>query len=196
MFRTRKISGSLLDHPSPRSASNICFRCWRCCGRTGIWPTRLLAWKKRLLQTSHRRGGRKSCSLCRAGGALGDESFAKREAADRALRTGNAGAIAYLRQLDVNHLDTEQQLRVGRILEAMAVQNGDDSVDQVAATLAADPALWMALLARPDPSTRRTAARELARLLGQSIPVDPAADPDSQKAQREQLRVRIAEREK
>ena len=127
---------------------------------------------------------------------LGDESFAKREAADRALRTGNAGAIAYLRQLDVSQLDTEQQFRVGRILEALAVQNGDDSVDQVAATLATDPALWLALLARPDPSTRRTAARELARLLGQSIPVDPAADPDSQKAQREQLRARIAEKEK
>ncbi len=126
--------------------------------------------EERLLQQATGDGRRVVLAGPRLVAQLGDESFAKREAADRALRTGNAGAIAYLRQLDVNHLDTEQQLRVGRILEAMAVQNGDDSVEQVAATLAADPALWLALLARPDPSTRRTAARELARLLGQSIP--------------------------
>jgi hypothetical protein len=127
---------------------------------------------------------------------LGDESFAKREAADRALRTGNAGAIAYLRQIDGSHLDTEQQFRVSRILDAMPMQNGDDSVEQVAATLATDPTVWLALLTRPDPSTRRTATRELASLLGQSIIVDPAADPDSQKDKREQLRARIAEKEK
>jgi hypothetical protein len=126
---------------------------------------------------------------------LGDESFAKREAADRALRTGNAGAVAYLRQLDPRHLDTEQQFRVGRILEAIAVQNGDDSVEQAAATLATDPAVWLGLLARPDPSTRHTAARELTRLLGQPIAIDPAADPESQTGLRQQLRAKIEEKE-
>jgi hypothetical protein len=126
---------------------------------------------------------------------LGDESFTKREAADRALRTGNAGAIAYLRQLDPSRLDTEQQFRVGWILEAMAAQNGDDSVDQAAAALAVDRTTWLGLLARPDPSTRQTAARELTRLLGQPIPVNPAADPESQKGLREQLRAKIGEKE-
>ena len=63
----------------------------------------------------------------------------------------------------------------------MAVQNGDDSVEQAAAALAMDRTTWLGLLGRPDPSTRQTAARELTRLLGQPIPVNPAADPDSQK---------------
>jgi hypothetical protein len=152
--------------------------------------------EERLLQEANGDGAASRARWATLVTQLGDESFAKREAADRALRTGNAGAIAFLRQLDANRLDTEQQFRVGRILEAMAVQNGDDSVEQVAATLATDPVLWLALLGRPEPSTRRTAARELAKLLGQSIPVDPAADPDSQKDKREQLRARIAEKEK
>ena len=126
---------------------------------------------------------------------LGDESFAKREAADRALRTGNAGAVSYLRQLDVNRLDTEQQFRVGRIIEAMTVQNGDDSVEQAAAALAADPMVWCALLARSELSTRQTAARELVRLLGEPITVDPAAAPDTQKDRRELLRTRLGEKD-
>ncbi len=152
--------------------------------------------EERLLQEASGDGAASRARWATLVTQLGDESFAKREAADRALRTGNAGAIAFLRQLDVNRLDTEQQFRVGRILQAMAVQNGDDSVEQVAATLATDPVLWLALLGRPEPSTRRTAARELAKLLGQSIPVDPAAEPDSQKDKREQLRARIVEKEK
>ena len=96
---------------------------------------------------------------------LGDESFAKREAADRALRTGNAGSIAYLRQLDVSHLDTEQQFRVSRILDAIAVRNGEDSVEQVAATLATDPTVWLALLAQArsvDPPNSGARARQSA----------------------------------
>jgi hypothetical protein len=152
--------------------------------------------EERLLQEANGDGDASRVRWAGLVTQLGDESFAKREAADRALRTGNASAIAYLRQLDISHLDTEQQFRINRILEAMAVQNGDDSVEQVAATLATDPALWLALLGRPEPSTRRTAARELAKLLGQAIPVDPAADPGSQKDKRDQLRARIAEKEK
>jgi hypothetical protein len=125
---------------------------------------------------------------------LADESFAKRQAADRALRADGAGAIAYLRQLDFNRLDAEQQFRVQRIIEALGGQQGDDSVDQAVAALAGDPAVWLALLGRPDSATRQTAARQLATLLGEPIAVDPAADPDSQKGKREQLRVRIEEK--
>jgi hypothetical protein len=54
-----------------------------------------------------------------------------------------------------------------------------------------DPSIWLALLSRPQQTVRETAAHRLEALLGGPIPVDPTADPGSQKAQREQLRVRI-----
>lgn len=121
---------------------------------------------------------------------LADDSFAKREAADRALRAGDAGAVDYLRRLDFNRLDAEQQFRVSRIIDALGQAN-DDTVDQVAFTLAGDPTVWLMLLARPEPATRQTAARQLTALLGEPIAIDPAAEPDTQKDKREQLRVRI-----
>jgi len=151
--------------------------------------------EQKLLQEANGDGASNRARWAALVTQLADESFAKREAADRALRTGNAGAISYLRQLDFNRLDTEQQFRVGRIVEAMTVQNGDDSVEQAAAALATDPVVWCALLARPEPSTRQTAARELARLLGEPIAVDPAADPNTQKDPRELLRIRIGEKD-
>ena len=55
--------------------------------------------------------------------------------------------------------------------------------------------VWLALLARPEPPTRQTAARELARLLGEPIAVDPAADPNAQKDRRALLQTRIADKE-
>lgn len=122
---------------------------------------------------------------------LTHESFARREAADRALRGGDPGALAYLRQLDFARLDAEQQFRIRRIIEVLAAQDNEDSVEQAAAALAVDPMVWLALLERPQPATRQTAARELSALLGEQIPVDPAADPDTQKDRREQLRTRI-----
>lgn len=122
---------------------------------------------------------------------LGDERFAKREAADRALRADGSAAIGYLRQLDFDRLDAEQRFRIRRILEAIGAENKGDSAEKVAERLAGDPAVWLALLARPEPESRKTAARQLILLLGGPIDVDPAADPDTQKQQRERLRTRI-----
>jgi hypothetical protein len=122
---------------------------------------------------------------------LGDDQFSKREAADRALRAGGVSATAYLRHLDIEKLDAEQQFRIRRILRALTVQSDDDLPDDVAASLAKDSGVWLALLGRPDVATRRTAARQLAKLLDQPIDVDPAAEPDSQKEKREKLRARI-----
>ena len=122
---------------------------------------------------------------------LADDCFAKREAADRALRTGGPAALRYLRQLDFERLDAEQQFRVRRIIESLAGVREDDSPEQVAASLAGDPAVWLSLLGRPEASTRRIAAEQLTSLLGEPLKVDPAAEPDSQKQQREQLRTRI-----
>lgn len=125
---------------------------------------------------------------------LASENFAKREAADRALRMGDANAIAYLRQLDFARLDAEQQFRIRRILESLTGQNGDDSVEQIAASLATDPMVWLTLLSRSELATRQTAAQQLASLLGEPIQVDPAADPDTQTDEREQLRKRFEEK--
>jgi hypothetical protein len=124
---------------------------------------------------------------------LGDDRFANRKAADHALRAGGTAAHAYLRQLDLKRLDTEQQFRVLKIIEALTPRGGD-SPEQVAASLANDPTVWLTLLARPEPATRQAAARRLAALLEEPLPVDPAADPETQKDQREQLRARIEAR--
>jgi hypothetical protein len=122
---------------------------------------------------------------------LGDDRFAKREAADRALRAADPSVLSYLRQIEFGRLDAEQQFRVRRIIDALSGQSSDDAPEQVAATLSGDPLVWLALLGRPELSTRQTAARQLAVLLGEPIGVDPAADPATQQTQREQLRARI-----
>ena len=125
---------------------------------------------------------------------LGDSRFAKREAAERQLRASGAFAIGYLGQLDFGQLDAEQQFRVRRIVKSGSAEKTDDSPEQVAALLVEDPGVWVALLARPEESTRRLAVRQLATLLGESIPVDPTADPASQTSEREQLRAKVEAR--
>jgi hypothetical protein len=122
---------------------------------------------------------------------LADNNFTRREAADRALRIGGVRALAYLRQLDFKQLEVEQQFRIRRMLDRSNAKNTNDSAEQIAAALANEPAVWLAMLERPEAATRQTAASRLATLLGQPIPVDPKADPASQKDQREQLRARI-----
>jgi hypothetical protein len=120
---------------------------------------------------------------------LGDENFAKRQAADRALRAANPALLVYLQQLDFDRLDAEQQFRVRRIIETISMRINNDSAEQVASWLSGDPAIWQALLNRPDVAIRRIAAGQLAAILEGPIPVDPEADPASQKTQFEQLRL-------
>lgn len=122
---------------------------------------------------------------------LGDDSFAKRQAADRAIRSADPAVLSFLQQLDFSRLDAEQQFRVRRIIEALSERLGDDLPEQVAAWLATDASAWLILLSRSEAVTRRQAARQLVALLGGPIPVDPEADPSTQKVQTEQLRLRI-----
>lgn len=122
---------------------------------------------------------------------LGDDRFSKREAADRAFRAGGAAALTYLRQLDFNQLDAEQQFRIRRILRAAAGRSDDDTPEEIATLLVNDPSIWLAILARPDLATRQTAAKQLAKLLDRTIDVDPNADPKSQKDKRDKLRVLV-----
>jgi len=122
---------------------------------------------------------------------LGDDSFAKRKAADRALRASVRVVLCYLRQLDFDRLYAEQQFRIRRTVRFLTRPGEDDSAEEIAVSLAGDPVVWLALLARPEQATRQTAARQLALLLGEPVKVDPAAEPDTQKDQRGQLRVKI-----
>ena len=107
------------------------------------------------------------------------------------MRADGAAAVGYLRQLDTRRLDAEQRFRIRRIMDACVEDDKDDAAEDVAARLASDPTIWLALLERPNLEYRKTAAAQLARLLGGPIGVDPAADPASQKQQRDQLRARL-----
>jgi hypothetical protein len=122
---------------------------------------------------------------------LGDENFARRQAADRALRAANPALLVYLQQLDFERLDAEQQFRIRRIIETLSVKISSDTPEQVASWMTGDPEIWLAFLSRPDVATRRIAAKQLAAMLEGPIPVDPAADPASQKAQFDQLRAQL-----
>jgi hypothetical protein len=122
---------------------------------------------------------------------LADERFSRREAADRELRSAGKVALSYLRGLDFDRLDAEQQFRVRRIIRSLSLQTGDDTPEQFVWQLVGDGEIWLALLSRPQESTRRLAARQLGAILGRPIRFDPAADPATQKDQIEQLRARI-----
>ncbi|MGD0652840.1 MAG: hypothetical protein ABSA16_00715 [Thermoguttaceae bacterium] len=122
---------------------------------------------------------------------LGDESFARRQAADRAIRAADPAVLNYLQQLDFSRLDAEQQFRVRRIIEALSERLGDDTPEQTASWLSGDPSVWLILLNRSEAATRRQAVGQLTAMLGGPIPVDPEADPATQKTQLEQLRLRI-----
>ncbi len=99
--------------------------------------------------------------------------------------------IGFLRQLDFKQLDAEQRFRVRRILEAFAQQSEIDSPEEIANTLADDPRVWLTFLERPEPHVRQFAFRRLTELLGQPPPLDPAAEPETQKPAREALREKI-----
>lgn len=125
---------------------------------------------------------------------LGDQRYARREAADRELRALGRIVLTYLEQLDRNRLDVEQRYRVRRILAALSASMENDTPSQIARWLAGDPAVWLALLSRDDESTRRVAAERLEALLGKPLAFDPAADASTRASQIEPLRDRILNR--
>ena len=125
---------------------------------------------------------------------LGDDQYARREAADRLLRREGPAVVSSLEQLNDDQLDAEQQFRVRRIIASVRGRVVADAPDQIAAQLFPDPLIWLALLDRPEKATRAAAARQLAALLDEPIDVDPAADPATQRKQREQLRTKIVGR--
>lgn len=122
---------------------------------------------------------------------LGDERYARREAADRELRALGRVVLTYLDGLDPSRLDAEQHYRVQRIVMMLSASIENDTPPQIASWMAGDPAVWLALLSRDDESTRRLAAQRLGALLGKPVAFDPAADPATRAGQIEQLRSQI-----
>lgn len=122
---------------------------------------------------------------------LADDRFARREAADRELRSAGPAVLGYLRRIDLGKLDAEQQSRIQRIIAAQGQEAEEDSAATVASSLVLDPEAWLVLLDRPDETIRRQAAGQLGRLLGRTIAFDPAADNDTRRRQIEALRTTL-----
>ncbi|MBN1589392.1 MAG: hypothetical protein JW888_07750 [Pirellulales bacterium] len=123
---------------------------------------------------------------------LADERFTRREAADRQLRAIGRQVLPYLRDLDREKLDVEQQYRIHRIVESLSDTLTDETPRQTANSMLGDPTIWIVLLGRDSQSTREVAAKYLERLLESPIDFDPAADAPTRRRQIEALRKRIA----
>jgi hypothetical protein len=123
---------------------------------------------------------------------LSDDHFARREAADRELRAAGPALLPFLQRLDFDQLEAEQQSRLRRIVSMLAHAVEDDTAEQIASWMIADPDIWLALLSRPEEPTRRLAAAQLEKLLGQPLPFDPAAAAPQREKQIDQLRAGIS----
>ena len=91
----------------------------------------------------------------------------------------------------MSQLDAEQKSRVRRVIRFLSTQAGEDTPENVASLLFADPMVWLALLSRPEERTRQAAVKQLTVLLHGPVAVDPKAQPDSQAKARDELRSRI-----
>jgi len=117
--------------------------------------------------------------------------WAQRNRADQNLRDVGPALLGYLNRLNMSQLDTEQRSRLRRIIRFLSTQTSEDTPEHVASMLIEDPLVWLALLSRPEESTRQAAVQQLTVLLKVPIAVDPKAEPDSQAKAREELRTRI-----
>lgn len=125
---------------------------------------------------------------------LGDDRFARRQAADRELRQAGRLVMTYLEHLDPARLDAEQQYRVQRILRALSESADQDTPASIASWLRGDPAVWLALMERDSASVRQVAQQRLSSLLGTSVAFDPQAAPEIRQQQLEQLRRQLSTR--
>jgi hypothetical protein len=119
-------------------------------------------------------------------GQLGSADFQQRQAADLRLRAAGQAVLPFLESLDPERLDAEQRLRIRRISESLDLQR-EDQPQRVALWLAADPLIWVALLAHEDGNKRELAARRLAMLSGRQIEFDPHAEPQLRERQIRQV---------
>ncbi len=78
---------------------------------------------------------------------LRDPSFARRQDADRQLREMGQSVVSFLSRLDERTLDAEQRTRIRQIRQSLHFHEGDTPT-RVAAWLADDKSVWLALLER------------------------------------------------
>ncbi|MCI0359591.1 MAG: hypothetical protein L0211_14035 [Planctomycetaceae bacterium] len=123
---------------------------------------------------------------------LSDPSYARRSEADRALRAAGQSVLAHLRRLDPATLDLEQRRRIRAILTAIA-DSGPDSPERIAAWLADDKQVWLALMRHGDASEQQAAARHLSKICGKPVAIDPAASDDQREQQMIELKALLAE---
>ncbi|MEX2113290.1 MAG: hypothetical protein WD845_08900 [Pirellulales bacterium] len=123
---------------------------------------------------------------------LGSTKFSERESAERELRQAGQAAVPYLQSLSPEQLDAEQSTRIRAIVASLSVAY-EDRVDRVAAWLAGDESIWLALLGRDDPARRRIAAEQLGQLLGEAVDFDPDGPAEVRHEQLERLRGRLLE---
>jgi hypothetical protein len=123
---------------------------------------------------------------------LASPSFARRQAADQALRASGQSVLAFLRQLEDRELDGEQRRRIRTILADLS--NGHpDSPPLVADWLVADKRVWLALLARGELDQRVSAADHLSKLCRRALPFDPAGSQEQRSAQLAELTAKLAQ---
>jgi len=121
---------------------------------------------------------------------LASGKFAERENAERELNRSGQIVVPYLQSLDRRQLDAEQLRRIRSIVDGLSVDY-EDKVERVATWLAGDDRIWLTLLDRDEPSTRRAAAVQLDRLLGEPIDFDPDAPQDTRKEQLARVRAAL-----
>ena len=123
---------------------------------------------------------------------LGDpEHYTRRRAGRPELRNVGPAILGYLNRLNMSQLDAEQKSRIRSIIRDLSTQSGEDTPEHMASMLIEDPLIWLALLSRPDESTRQAAVQQLTVLLNMPIAVDPKAEPNSQAKARDELRTQI-----
>jgi hypothetical protein len=119
--------------------------------------------------------------------ALADESFRKRSAADKKLRSYGQAVLSFLDKLDLKQLEREQRRRVGTIRKDLICDRGD-TPERVAMWLVDSGSAWLDLVNHDSYEKRQLATQHLGRIVESPIVFNPAADSDKRAAQLLQLR--------
>ena len=123
---------------------------------------------------------------------LANDDFARRQAADHALRQLGQPVLAFLRGLDSARLDGEQRRRIRCILNELP-DGSPDTPLRTAEWLAGDKRVWLAILARGELDQRIAAAEHLSQLCRRPLLFDPEGAPDVRRAQLAELTARLAD---
>jgi hypothetical protein len=124
---------------------------------------------------------------------LAKDDFARRQAADQALRQLGQPVLAFLRGLDPARLDGEQRRRIRCILSDLP-DGSPDTPLRTAEWLAGDKRVWLALLARGELDQRIAAAEHLSHLYRRPLPFDPQGTAEVRRAQLAELAAKLADK--